>query len=336
MRPHRPADYLTKQTAVAPGGECPLWNAFVRRITGNNDALIRFLQRWWGYCLTGSVREHALSFGYGLGANGKSVMTSTIVGILGDYATTAPIETFTVTNTEQHPTDIARLRGARLVVATETEEGRRWAESKIKALTGGDKVAARFMRQDYFEYSPVFKLWIVGNHKPGLRSVNEAIRRRFNLVPFNVVIPLVDRDPDLAEKLKAERAGILQWMIEGALAWQRGGLNPPEAVTEATEAYLESEDAIGQWLQEETVEDAQAWESSTNFYESWKRWSLLSGEYTGSVRRFAQSLEAKGLIFERRNKARGYRGRRLSDRSDLKERFATNELPLQGGRNRGP
>jgi putative DNA primase/helicase len=177
-------------------------------------------------------------------------------------------------------------------------------------LTGGDKVAARFMRQDYFEFTPQFKLWIVGNHKPGLRSVNEAIRRRFNLVPFNVVIPLVERDPDLAEKLKAERAGILQWMIEGALAWQRDKLNPPSVVTEATEAYLGSEDALGQWLEDRTTEDPQAWEPTSRLFLSWRFWSTRHGEFTGSVRRFSQSLEAKGLIFDRRRDGRGYRGRR--------------------------
>jgi putative DNA primase/helicase len=312
LRPHQAADYMTKITASGPGGDCPLWLAFLDRITGSDVELQRFQQRWCGYALTGSTREHALGFGYGVGANGKSVFTSTVAGILADYATTAPIETFTVTNTEQHPTELARLRGARLVVSTETEEGRRWAESKIKMLTGGDKTAARFMRQDFFEFTPQFKLWIVGNHKPGLRSVNEAIRRRFLLVPFNVVIPPAERDKDLADKLKAEWPGILQWMIAGALEWQRTGLAPPSAVTDATAAYLESEDAISLWLEECTVTDPNAWESHSALFGSWKAWAERAGEYVGTQRRFLQSLETKpgaGVVWERRKHARGYRGR---------------------------
>jgi putative DNA primase/helicase len=315
LRQHRLEDYMTKVTAVGPGGDCPLWLAFLARITGGDGELQSFLQRWCGYALTGSTCEHALVFGYGVGANGKSVFTSTVAGILADYAATTPIETFTVTNAEQHPTELARLRGARLVVATETEEGRRWAESKIKMLTGGDKIPARFMRQDFFEYMPQFKLWIVGNHKPGLRSVNEAIRRRFLLVPFNVVIPPGGRDKDLTKKLKAEWSGILSWMIAGAVEWQRVGLAPPAVVTNATTTYLESEDAVSLWLEECTMPDKEAWESSSALFGSWKAWSERAGEYVGTQRRFLQNLETKpeaGVVWERRMHGRGYRGRRVT------------------------
>ena len=136
------------------------------------------------------------------------------------------------------------------MTAIETEEGRRWAESRIKALTGGDPIAARFMRQDFFEFTPQFKLIIAGNHKPGLRSVDEAIRRRFNLIPFTVTIPPEERDDTLGEKLQAELPGILAWMIEGCTIWQKQGLNPPRVVTDATAAYLESEDAIAAWIED--------------------------------------------------------------------------------------
>jgi len=320
MRPHRSGDYMTKRTAVAPADDCPQWRKFMHEITGGDAELKLFLQRWCGYALTGSTREHAMGFGFGVGANGKSVFTNTITSVLADYATTAPIETFTVTNTEQHPTELARLRGARLVVATETEEGRRWAESKIKMLTGGDRTAARFMRQDFFEFTPQFKLWIVGNHKPGLRSVNEAIRRRFLLVPFDVVIPPADRDADLAGKLKDEWPGILQWMVDGALAWQRDGLAAPAAVANATEAYLEGEDAIALWLDECTTPDKNAWANSSDLFKSWKEWSEAAGEYTGNQRRFSQNLETKGLIPERRKLGRGYRGRQLRESWELDRR----------------
>ena len=203
---HRPGDFMTKMTAVAPMTCCPTpsWDAFLDRITGGDCDLIGFLQRMAGYTLTGSTQEHALFFLYGTGANGKSTFLNAITAAVGDYYRTAPIETFTASRNERHPTDLAGLRGARLVTSVETEEGRRWAESKIKTLTGGDKIAARFMRQDFFEFRPTFKLLIAGNHKPGLQSVDEAIRRRFHLVPFNVVIPPEQRDKNLGERLRDE------------------------------------------------------------------------------------------------------------------------------------
>jgi putative DNA primase/helicase len=241
---HRADGYMTKITAVGPRGDCPRFLAFLDRIAAGDAQLIAYLRRVFGYALTGLTQEHALFFAYGTGANGKSVLLSTVAGILGDYHRTAPIETFVASNGDRHPTDLAGLRGARLVTATETEEGRRWAEAKIKQLTGGDTISARFMRQDFFEYRPAFKLAIAGNHKPSLRSVDEAIRRRFHLIPFAVTIPADDRDSDLAEKLKAEWPGILAWMIEGALVWLASGLQPPQAVLDATEAYLSAEDAI--------------------------------------------------------------------------------------------
>ena len=156
-----------------------------------------YLARMAGYALTGVTIEHALFFLYGTGANGKSVFVNTIAAILGDYATNAPMDTFMATQGERHPTDMAGLRGARLVTSIETEQGRRWAESKLKALTGGDKISARFMRQDFFEFTPQFKLVVAGNHKPTIRTVDEAMRRRLHLVPFTVTIPPKQRDKTL-------------------------------------------------------------------------------------------------------------------------------------------
>jgi putative DNA primase/helicase len=194
-RPARIDAYATKITGVAPGGQCPIWQGFLCRVTNDDQELIAFLRRVCGYALTGITREHALFFLHGTGANGKSAFMSTVAAILADYHTTAAIETFTASQSERHPTDLAGLRGARLVTATETEDGRAWAEAKIKILTGGDKIAARFMRQDFFEFVPNFKLVIAGNHMPGLRSIDEAIRRRLYLIPFSVTIPPDERDP---------------------------------------------------------------------------------------------------------------------------------------------
>lgn len=309
--PHSPGDYCTKIAGCAlaePDTPCPLWRSFLNTVMGGDQDLIDYLQCVCGYCMTGFTKEHALFFLYGTGANGKSVFINTIAGIMGAYHTTAPIETFTVTSMPSHPTDLAGLRGARLVTAVETEEGRRWAESKIKALTGGERISARFMRQDFFEFTPQFKLMIAGNHKPGLRSVDEAIRRRFHLIPFNVTIPAEQRDKELAETLKAEWPGILQWAIEGCLRWQAEGLNPPRAVIDATAAYLESEDAIAAWIEDRCELGASHWGKRTRLFASWKAWAELSGEFVGSQKQFGEKLESRGFAQVKRHTERGYWG----------------------------
>jgi putative DNA primase/helicase len=311
MRAHRADDYMTKLTSVGPSGRCPIFLAFLARITAGDAEIIAYLRRVLGYALTGITREHALFFGYGTGANGKSVMLSTVAGLLGDYHKTAPIETFTASNVDRHPTDLAMLRGARLVTATETEEGRQWAESRIKSLTGGDRVSARFMRQDFFEFIPQFKLIIAGNHKPGLRSVDEAIRRRFHLIPFAVTIPPEERDSELTEKMKAEWPGILAWIIEGCLEWQSEGLAAPMAVTAATAEYLESEDTIVAWIEERCERDPNAWASSAALFASWTSWATKAGEALGSQKKFCQKLRDRHFHKHDVTAGRGFNGLRI-------------------------
>jgi putative DNA primase/helicase len=198
--------------------------------------------------------------------------------------------------------------GARLVTASETEEGRRWAESKLKTLTGGDRVKARFMRQDFFEFVPQFKLVIAGNHKPGLRNVDEAIRRRFHLVPFEVTIPLEERDPELAEKLKAEWPGILGWMVEGCLEWQRDGLSPPEAVRAATAEYLNAEDSVTAWIADCCERMPTAFEATVDLYASFTAWCERSGEFAGARKHFREKLMLQELTEKNISVARGFVG----------------------------
>jgi putative DNA primase/helicase len=321
LRAHQPEDYMTKITAVAPGGDCPLFMDFLHTITAGDKELQAYLQRAFGYALTGSVEEHALFFGYGTGSNGKSTLMNTVAGILGDYHSAASIDTFTITSGDRHPADLAALRGARLVITSETEEGRRWAEVRIMQLTGGDPVSARFMRQDYFTYHPQFKLFFVGNHKPGLRTVNVAVRRRFNLIPFNVVIPAKERDKKLPNKLRKEWPGILAWMIQGCLDWQKKGLEPPECVTKATDEYLAAEDVISAWIEDCCVRDAQSHASTRALFGSWKPWAEQGGQFVGNERWLAGKLEDAG--FERRrvqvgaHQARGFAGLRLRKNDEL-------------------
>jgi putative DNA primase/helicase len=308
LRPACREDYCTKTTVVAPDGDCPIWRAFLARITNDDQDLERFFQRICGYALTGVTQEHAMFFLYGTGANGKSKFVEAISGAMGDYAKVAPIETFIDSRSQSHPTDVAGLRGARLVTAIETEEGRRWAESKVKTLTGGDRITARFMRQDFFEYTPQFKLVVAGNHKPGLRTVDEAMRRRFNLVPFTVTIPPKERDGALGEKLKEEWPGILQWAIEGCLAWQHEGLNPPASVISATREYFTEEDSLGLWIGDRTERKAGAFESTSVLFSDWKAWAELAGEFVGTDKRFSTLLENRGYEKGRSKTARGFKG----------------------------
>jgi putative DNA primase/helicase len=295
-----PEDYCTKIAAVAPSDRgCPLWHKFLDRVTAEDIELQAYLQRVAGYCLTGSIREHVLFFFHGSGANGKGVFLATLRGIWNDYAVVAPMETFIESRSDRHPTELAHLRGARLVIAQETERGRHWAESKIKVLTGGDPITARYMRQDFFEFTPQFKLMIAGNHKPVLRGVDEAIRRRFHLIPFTVTIPQEERDKDLAEKLQSEWGGILQWAIDGCLQWQQIGLSPPPAVLDATNQYLRDEDTLGQWIEERCSIDPACSSSSSNLYHDWKHWTEVRGERPDSQKRFSQTLGDRGFVKQR-------------------------------------
>ena len=297
MRPHAIEDYMTKMTAVAPGGDCPKFIKFLLQIFDGDDEMVKYLQRVFGYSLTGVTTEQALFFLFGGGSNGKGVLTSTMRGILSSYHQTAAMDTFAASeHGERHPTDLAMLRGARLVTSTETEEGARWAESKIKALTGGDAIQARFMRQDFFEFLPQFKLMISGNHKPRLRAVNVAIRRRMNLLPFTVTISDKERDPHLVEKLKKEWSGILAWMVEGCLQWQRIGLSPPQKVIDATSDYLDDQDTLGAFLNEYCIVDVNAEVSSAQLFEEWKDWAGENNAYIGSAKMFGGWMGERGFV----------------------------------------
>jgi len=231
----------------------------------------------------------------GSGGNGKSVFLNVLTGILSAYAATAAMDTFTASHGEKHPTDLAMLRGARLVTASETEEGRAWAESRIKQMTGGDPITARFMRENFFTYTPQFKLTIVGNHKPMLRNVDEAARRRFNIIPFTR--KPAKPDPQLDEKLQAEWPGILRWMIGGCLAWQAQGLKRPTSVLEETETYFGEQDLLAHWLEEACdAESNNPYKSELTgkLYSSWAAFAKASGEEPGSKKAFSAELQKRG------------------------------------------
>jgi putative DNA primase/helicase len=279
LREARPEDGITKITAIAPAAsaDCPTWYKFLREATSEDDELIRFLQVVSGYSMTGITTEHLLAFIYGPGGNGKSVFLNTVGGLLGDYHTAAAMETFTESQSDRHPTDLAMLRGARLVTCAETSEGRAWAETRIKQLTGGDPISARFMRRDFFTYLPTFQLLIVGNHKPKLRNITDAMRRRLAMIPF-VHAPKTP-DHELGDKLRAEWPGIMRWMIEGCLLWQADkGIIRPKIVEETTAEYFNEQDLLGQWIAERLERKPGTKSQSIKLYESYCYYAEQSGE----------------------------------------------------------
>lgn len=302
LRPADPKDLINKSTAATPAdtADCPRWRQFLVEVTGGDGDLIRLLQQFAGYCLTGRTTEQALLFIWGPGGNGKSVFIDVLAGIMGTYAVTAPMETFTVNKYQGHSTELAMFSGARLVTASETEKGKTWAESRIKALTGGDPITARFMRQDNFTYKPLFKLVIAGNHKPVLMNVDDAARRRFNIVPFDKRPE--QPDPLLQDKLRTEWPGILRWMIEGCLDWQQNGLLRPSIVSSATANYFEEQDELQQWLDEcceVEVGNESLCASSSDLWNHWKEYAAVNMLKVGNRNTFADILKQKGLVMKR-------------------------------------
>jgi putative DNA primase/helicase len=310
LSPPEMKHYITKVTAASPAdtARCPLWLKFLREATDSDMDLTVFLQQYCGYMLTGDTREHALLFIYGPGGNGKSVFLNTVSRILGDYCQNAPMDTFTASANDRHPTDLAMLRGARMVCASETEEGRAWAETRIKQMTGGDPITARFMRQDFFTYTPQFKLVVIGNHKPALGNVDDAAKRRINVVPF---IHKPERpDRELETKLREEWPAILRWMIDGCLDWQKRGLTRPKIVVEATAQYFSEQDSVRQWV-EDCCEfrDHSYSDTIANLYEHWSDYAKAIGENVGTVKWFSQALERLGCERAKRIPGSGSQGR---------------------------
>ena len=290
-----PAHRITKLTAVGPGkvDECPRWLRFLDESTGSDPQLVAFLQRWFGYCLTGSVQEHALVFLYGAGNNGKSVFLNVLSGVLGDYAVTASMDVLTASKYDRHPTEIAALAGSRLVTASETDEGRLWAESRIKALTGGEPLSARFMRRDLFEFLPQFKLALSGNSLPTLHNCGTAMRRRFNLLPFDKTPAAAD--VELGEKLRAEWPGILAWAIEGCSLWRREGLGTAPRIEAETDNYFSESDHFGGWLESCCELNGEHYEYATVLFGSWNDYLKRIKEPEENSTKFGRRLRALGL-----------------------------------------
>lgn len=303
----RPNDHITKLAGCTPETGTPeRWLAFLDEALAKDEEAIRFLKLWAGYCLTGDTREHALLFLHGLAGTGKSLFLNVLSAILGDYAVTSTMDTFVAQKFAAHSTELAMLKGARLVTASETEEGRAWAEARIKTLTGGDPITARFMRQDNFTFRPEFKLTIVGNHAPRLTNPDDAMRRRFNILGFNV--KPANPDPQLEVRLRPEHGRILAWAIEGCLEWQKTGLMRPAAVANATTEYFASEDLIGQWVNDHCNVRPGAFETPAKMYRDWQRYANANGEDPGTAISFGKKMAKRGFAAKVSNGIRAHRG----------------------------
>ncbi|WZY01561.1 phage/plasmid primase, P4 family [Bacillus sp. FSL W7-1360] len=301
-----PHDKKYMITQISPvdydkNADCPRWKAFLEDVIvdvdGNTDhEVINYLQKVLGYSLTGSTKEQAMFFLYGTGKNGKSTLIDTVQKIMGDYGKQSNTDAFIKKKFDSGiNNDIARLDGARFVAAVESEEGQQLSESLVKQITGGDKVTARFMRQEYFEFTPEFKVFFATNHKPIIRNDDEGIWRRIHLIPFLAAIPKEKQDKDLVNKLGEELPGILKWMVEGALKWHSEGLDKPESIAKATKDYRDSMDMLGPFLSEMCVVHPGAKVEAKKGYKEYKQWCYENDETEVSNRKFYRLMESRGF-----------------------------------------
>ena len=280
--------------------DCPMWEKFLDEIFAGNKELIRFIQKAIGYSLTGYTKEQCMFVLFGSGLNGKSVFLDIINDIMGDYAMNIQPQTLMVKqygNNNGANSDIARIKGARFVTTVEPDEGMRFAEGLIKQLTGGDKVTARHLYKEEFEFIPEFKIWLATNHKPIIRGNDDGIWRRIHLIPFNVKIPKNKIDKNLKYKLRTELTGILNWAVNGALMWKEEGLEPPTIVQKETYEYRKEMDVITLFIDECCILDAKAEVKTNEIYKAYKDWAIENNQYVMSSTKFGRELGSK---FEKR------------------------------------
>lgn len=318
-REPRREDYITKscRTPFDPAATCPRWESFLEQIFGGDAELIAYVRRAVGYSLTGTIGERVIFIEHGSGTNGKTTFLEVLAHILGTYAMSTPVETLIARKDRGIPNDLARLKSARFVSATETERGAALAEAFIKAVTGGDRVSARFLHQEFFDFIPQLKLWLATNHRPTIASGGKAIWKRIRLIPFEVEIPDDQVDPNLKTKLLSEAPGILAWAVRGCLEWQRVGLKEPRSITAANTSYEEDEDVLGAFLEDRAIVEPNVWCSVSDLYEAFADWAKAHGEERISAKAFSQAMsERKGIKRSRQGPSgtRGFSGVRLPPR----------------------
>ncbi len=298
LRKHESGDLITKLVPVAynDGASCPTWDYVQSHIAANDEDLVAFKRRAFGYGITGDTSEQCLFIHYGTGANGKSTELTAIQDTLGrDYAQHMPTETVLTKRQASIPNDVARLKGTRFVTAIEAEAGRRLAEALVKQLTGGDRVTARLLYSEYFEFTPTHKLYLAVNHKPVIRGTDHAMWRRIRLIPYTVTIPDEQQDKHIGDRLAAEREGILAWLVRGCLEWQREGLGMPDAVRRATASYRSEMDVLGEFLDDCCLIGSRLETPVKMLHEAYKAWCEANGDKPVSKRALGMRLLERGM-----------------------------------------
>lgn len=324
LRAARPQDMMTRLTGCAPdfGGDCPRWRTFLGaciygfdehgepRKAKDNDDMMRFLQRMCGYFLTGLTRFEFVFLLFGGGANGKSTFLRVLREILGDYFVSVAVETFLQSAHDQHPTGMAHIEGARLAACGELPDNRSWNSQRVKDISSGEKMSARHMRQDFYDFVPVCKLLFVGNHRPRLRQTGEAEKRRFRIVPFVHKVPESKRDSTLEDALRTEYPAILAWMVEGAKAVIAEGFGAmPAAITQATDEYFAENDTFALWAGERLLLDKDLSTPASRAYADYRKWFEANGHEGryASPREFKARMLDMGAVHERNARERVYR-----------------------------
>ena len=336
VRRHHPEAMCSRIAGaeLALGEESRRWQHVLYRVTCGKPGLEMFLRRAFGYAMTGVIRDHCFFTCYGLGANGKTTVLETVMAALGDYAVRGDVETFLQRDRPGASNDLARLEGARLVVASEADEGRRLSEATVKGITGGDGIVARFMYKEFHEFKPQFKLFLATNHKPRIYGTDHGMWRRVRLIPFSAVIPEEEQDGALPEKLLAELAGVLAWIAAGCFEWMRDGLGQCREVNEATAEYREAQDLLGGFFEEclETVERELV--ASEEVFRAYVSWAEEAGERPLARRALGNRIAERGYRSTTR-KGEGSRQHRcwvgLRLREAGRQRAGGRLLPSQAG-----
>ena len=314
LRSHARADLITNLVDIAfdPDAEAELWDQFLWRVLDRNVDLYAYLRRLVGYLLTGDISEQCLLFLIGTGAIGKTVFCEMLMRLLGGYAIAASPDMIMLKRHASIPNDVARLRGVRLATMNETAQGARFDEAKLKDLTGGDTLNARFLHQEYFDFAPTHRIIIRGNHKPTISGTDNGIWRRLHLVPFAVEIPADEQDRDLLRKLKGELPGILNWALQGCREWQEHGLKPPAVVTEAVKEYRAESDTLGRFLAECCKARKLAQVKSSVLFKRYQEFCEAAGERWICAKDFPTDMQRRGFEWKRETRGALFLGIELN------------------------
>ncbi|MDP2246578.1 MAG: phage/plasmid primase, P4 family [Nitrosomonadales bacterium] len=310
LRGFRPNDYVTKSggAAFVEAATCPQWEAFLLKAFNHDTEMVNYLARVIGYTLSGSTEAQCLWLHYGAGSNGKSTFMNVLSALMGDYAATANASTIMSKPTSNISNDVARLKGARLVMINELEDGKRLAEAEIKTMTGGEALTARYLHQEFITFYPQFKLHLTSNYKPSVYDNSHGLWRRINLINWAVIVKEADQDKQLIDKLKGELSGVLNWALSGLQDYLKNGLQTPQSVLVDTAEFRCEMDSIGQFIDAYCYVDREARGKASELYGKYSEWAKETGRQPVNSMRFGNSLKDKGFTSLKTGGVMVYRG----------------------------